>query len=94
MMRKGSFTYVFPTLFNFGYCQGYCPFKLINHHNGTTHAQIMNAIAQMQHKPRYAKCVPASYKNLYILLSNIIDGIPITSIKSYRDAIVGNCGCR
>nr|ATY70061.1 BMPLc [Oopsacas minuta] len=94
IMRTNDYNFVYPTTFDFGYCKGYCPFKLINHHNGTTHAQIMNNIAQRHHKPRYAKCVPASYKNLYILLSNIVDEIPITSIRGYRDTIVGYCGCR
>lgn len=94
LMRTPDFTYAFPPSFNFGYCHGYCPFRLINHHNGTTHAQIMNIIAQLHHRPRYAKCVPASYKNLYILFNNVIDDLEITSIKGYRDAMVGNCGCR
>ena len=74
------------------YCQGECPFPLVDHLNATNHAIVQTLVnsASPQLAPK-ACCVPTDLSPISMLYLDESDAV---ILKNYQDMVVEGCGCR
>nr|WMB80898.1 BMP2/4 [Patiria miniata] len=74
------------------YCQGECPFPLVDHLNATNHAIVQTLVnsASPQLAPK-ACCVPTDLSAISMLYLDDSDSV---ILRNYQDMVVEGCGCR
>ncbi|XP_063963980.1 bone morphogenetic protein 6-like [Lytechinus pictus] len=87
---------VAPRTYHSNFCEGYCPFPLDSHFNGTNHAAVQAILHTRKMKRRDGRripspcCVPNSFTGLSVLYLNNEKNVVI---KDFEQMVATSCGC-